>query len=239
MEWQMRYEIKQLNVGGVLDQAIKLTQNHFVLLFSITLVMMTPFAIVAGVLTSFMTPTFDAANPPAPGTELNFISLPLMAGIGIISIVNLLVVYPLSIGALTHAIASAYLQKPTSVGNSFARALRVLGPLIVTSILAYLIVMAGTLLCIIPGIIATFMLFLTTQVVVIEGVWGIDALKRSRQLMNGNMGTAFVLLILVAIIQYAMLFGGGLIPQKQIGAVVTALLQAAHIGRANRHCQTY
>jgi hypothetical protein len=223
----MRYEIKQLNVGGILDQAIKLTTNHFKLLFSITLVMMAPFAVIVGLLSSFVTPTIDAANPPAPGAEFSAVSLPIALAIGLLSIVNILVVYPLTVAALTHAIASVYLQKPTSVGNSFSRAFRVLGPLIVTGILVYLIIVVGTILCIIPGIIASFILFLTTQVVVVEGVWGMDALKRSRQLMKGNVGTAVVLIILIFIIQLGLSFGGNLIPQKQIGAVVTALFQSA------------
>jgi len=220
----MRYEIKELSVGGILDQAIKLVKNHFVLLLSITCVMMAPLAIVAGLVTPTPAP-FDPENPQA-GQDLEALMAGGLGMVAIVLIVNLLFVYPLTNAAIIHAIASEYLEKPTTVGAAFRRGWSVLIPLILTVALTYLAIFGGMLLCFIPGIIFSFLFALTTHVAVIEGTYGMAALRRSRQLMKGNIGTFFVLGFVLLIIQFGLAFLSQLIPQKQLSAVASGLEQS-------------
>ena len=86
------------------------------------------------------------------------------------------------------------------VGESFKRAFQRIPPLIGTWFLVVLAIMGGTILCLVPGILASFWFSLATQVVVIEGVAGFAAMKRSKQLMAGNIGTIFVLGLLIGLI---------------------------------------
>ena len=48
----MQYEIEELGVGGILDRTVSLMQNHFGLLFGITLVLLVPFTLLQGIVTS-------------------------------------------------------------------------------------------------------------------------------------------------------------------------------------------
>ena len=51
------YRIKQLKLGGILDQAISLTKNHFGLLFTIMAMVYIPASLVLSLVQSSMLPT--------------------------------------------------------------------------------------------------------------------------------------------------------------------------------------
>lgn len=225
----MRYEIRELGVGGILDQAIQLTKNHFGLLFLITLVAFVPLTAVQTYLNATLErvqlePGASPAEMRAAFEEANAANQGRTPVILLLASLAFLVVYPLTNAAIIHAIASSYLGKPTSVGDAFARAFRVFLPLIWTVILTYLAIVGGMILLIIPGIIASFYFFLTTQVVVIEGVSGFAALKRSAKLVKGNVGTEFVLLIILFVIQVGLALIANVLPQPLLAAILNALV---------------
>jgi hypothetical protein len=60
--------------------------------------------------------------------------------------------------------------------------------------------------------------------VVIENVGGVAAMKRSKQLMAGNIGTVFVLGLLVGLINAGITFAANLIPQPHVQVVALALI---------------
>jgi len=66
---------------------------------------------------------------------------------------------------------------------------------------------------------------LASRVVVIEGIFGTGAMGRSKRLMKGNMGTAFVLGILIAVIGALINWAPRLIPQAEVRVLVSAILQ--------------
>ena len=117
------------------------------------------------------------------------------------------------------------------------RAFRVIVPLAWTWFLQTLAIMGGFILFIIPGIIFAFWFSLSSHVVVIEGKSGFAALGRSKQLMKGNIGTVFVLGILIGLIQWIILIATAFIPQQHLqvigqvfaGAIVTILAAAAFV----------
>lgn len=220
----MRYEIRELGVGGILDQAIQLVKNHFGQLFLITLIAFIPLTALQSYLASTIQPV--QIQPGATPEEIRAAMQANQSApwILLLSSLGFLIVYPLTNAAIIHAIASSYLGKPTSVGDAFARGFRVFLPLIWTVILTYLAVMGGFILLIIPGLIALYYFALTTHVVVIEGVSGFAALKRSARLMKGNFGTFFVLGIIVFLIQAGLAMIPKLVPQAHLAAVVNALV---------------
>ena len=225
----MRYEIKAQGVGEILDQAIGLLKNHFGLLMGISLCFSVPFALFVNFVIQARMPVLPPR--PTPEESAAFLQelisiLPILMGLGFVSMVT---VYPLTTGAMIHAVASKYLGKPTTIGASIGRALRVWAPLLWTSILVSILVSFGLLLCFLPGVLLFFRYALSSQAVVLEGVSGLAAMKRSKALMGHegvkNYATLFLLFFLLGVIGIGIQSGAGLIPQQHVGLVVTVLLQ--------------
>jgi hypothetical protein len=221
----MRYEIRQLNLGAILDQAVKLTKNHFGHFLGITSVLLIPFYLVNGFVGLAVAPKL----PPNPTmndlvafNKANLETLPITLPL---ALVGLYFIIPITNAALIHAISGEYLEKPASIGESLKRALRRILGLVGTWFLVGLAIMGGLILCVVPGILAAFWFSLATQVVVIEGIAGTAAMKRSKQLMTGNIGTFFVMMLLLGIIGAALGFGAAFIPQKHVQVVALALVQ--------------
>jgi len=222
----MRYEIRELDLGGILDQAIAVMKDHFGLLLGVTLVLQIPFGLVQGLLTLALQPEL-AADPTLQ--DVQAYQAAALANLWIllpIGLVGALFVIPLTNAAIVHAIAGAYLERRVTVGESFRRAFAIFLPLVWTWILVYVAVMVGFALLIIPGIIFLFWFALATQVVVIEGVSGFAALKRSRELMRGNIGTLFVLGLLIFVINAGIMIGASFIPQQHVQLIGNVLAQA-------------
>ncbi len=223
----MRYEIKELGVGGILDQAVKLVRDNFALLAGTVLVLYFPFAIVSGVVVAGLMP--DAALLDSPETAPIYQEdvMKMIFWTYGLAIPSLLIVIPLTNAAVIHAVASLYLDKPISIGAAYSRAFRVWLPIIGTGFLWYLAIVGGMMLCLIPGILCLFWFALVFQVVVIEGSSGFTALKRSRELMRGNISTYFVLLLLLGVIGLGVGAASSLIPQPHLEAVVGSVTQSA------------
>ncbi|MEM6473835.1 MAG: hypothetical protein AAF802_30045 [Planctomycetota bacterium] len=226
----MQYEIKPLGVGGILDQSVQLLKNHFGLLMGISLCVSVPFNLIIGLINISLVP-----EPPEILTaqaiqeyqqQVAGVSLKL-AGLGLLS---LILVYPLTTGAMTYAVASEYLGRPTTVGASVGTAFRKFFPLLLTSVLMFIIVYIGLILCIIPGLYFLVRYSLATYAVVLEGKMGISALKRSSELMTSDRTKNYNSLVLLWLLLGAIGFGVGavtsIIPQAHVALVVSVLIQA-------------
>jgi hypothetical protein len=213
MDSAMRYEIRELGVGGILDQAIAVTKDHFWLFFKIVAVLFLPLNLIYGWLVT-------SNLPPNESTTSTWVLVVILA------IVNGWFVFPLTNAAMIYAVASCYLNRPITVGLAFQRARRIFLPLLGTTILLSLVVMGGFLLLFVPGVIFLLWYFLTIQVVVLEGLSGQAALKRSRQLMKRNIGTAFLLGLLVWVITMAASGMQALIPPVGLKVGFNAVVQA-------------
>ena len=211
----MKYQIKQLGLGGILDQAFSLIRNHFGLLFGIVAVTIIPLQLVIGFLTNHIQETIRA------GGDVQQLAI-------LQSVLAVFVALPLSIlvnAAVIYAVASVYLSQPTTVGASFGHALKRLLPLIGTTILTGLAIMGGFILLIIPGIIFAFWFSLSQHVTVLENTAGTAALTRSKALMKGNIGTAFALGLLLWVIIFGLSLAAGVIPQIHTRILAAAVVQ--------------
>jgi hypothetical protein len=219
----MRYTIRALKLGEILDQAVKLTKDHFGVLLGITAIVLIPFNLISG----FIQYAMIQPPPPTPTPEqamaFFFATMRLTIPIGLLAI---FIVTPVTNAALVYAIADAFLEKPISVGGSVKHAFRRILPLVGTWFLVILAIAGGYILCVVPGILAAFWFALATQVVVVEGVSGFAAMKRSKQLMAGNIGTIFVMGLLMGLINSGAIFGAGLIPQPHVRVLVISFVPA-------------
>jgi hypothetical protein len=217
----MRYTIRELRLGEILDQAVNLTKDHFGVLIGITAVLLIPFQIISGLIQVEMIPKL----PPNPTPDQAMAAMATIFQVTVpIALLVLFVITPLTNAAMVYAIANAYLQKPISVGGSFKRAFQQILPLLGTWFLVGLAIMGGMILCIVPGIVASLWFGLATQVVVIESVAGFAALSRSKQLMTGNITTFFVLGILLFVINLSATAVASLIPQPHVQVVVSSII---------------
>lgn len=214
----MRYKIQQLSLGGILDQAISVTKNHFGKFFLITLGV---FGLNAAVL---------LITAQLPKQQIGPIEVPIAdeSTQMLLRVLNLLsiIVGPITNAAIVHGIAQAYLGKSLSVGDSLRRAFGAFIPLFWTWLLVGLAIAGGFLLLIVPGILCAFWFTLATQVVVIEKVSGIAAMKRSKALMKGNIGTLFAMCFVIGALMWALLIGAFFIGQPQVQAIVMAVVQS-------------
>ena len=67
-----------------------------------------------------------------------------------------------------------------------------LGPVVVTSLITSAIVFVGTLLCFLPGIIASFLLSFSLYFVIDRDLAPMDAIRASVELVTQNLGEALV-----------------------------------------------
>lgn len=217
----MKYEIRKLGVGEILDQSIKLIKDQFGLFLGI----LSPL-FVAYLILGFM-PILLIGPPPSPMTNEAALAY-LQAAMGIwavtvpLTLLLSLVITPLINAALVNAIAKVYLQQPITVGRAFQMSVSRIVPLLWTWFLMFLAIFGGMILCLVPGILAALWFSMAKEVVVLEGLSGFDALKRSRVLMKNNIGTLIVLGIVLIFI------GGGagaiaqLIPQPHVKVLAEA-----------------
>ena len=218
----MKYEIRGLSIGEILDQAITLTKDHFGALFTVVAVTLLPIGLIqAGVNIAIMPeiPLIPTPEEIAAIEKVQAENLPIIVGMALLG----LLVIPIANAALVRIVAHSYLGKNTSTGDAVGSAFGLLLPLYWTWMIMAIAVMGGMILLVIPGIIAAFWFSLTTQVVVVERVSGVAALKRSRNLMRGNVGTVFVLGIVLGMISIGMQVGSQFIPQihaKNLAAVL-------------------
>lgn len=82
-------------------------------------------------------------------------------------------------------------EKPISLGQVMTRANKLYWPVFTTGLLTGLIILGGSVFLIIPGLVLSIYLVLTQIVVVVEGKRGMAAIRRSRGLIDGQLGQTF------------------------------------------------
>ena len=222
-----RYEIKTLSIGGILDQTVALVKDHFGVLLAIAAVVYVPYGLINGfVMMANMPPR---PTPPFEPTVMQeyqeaalmatLLTLPASFLFGFIGV-------PLANGAMVWAVSRSYLGESVSFDSAWRHSLRRTLPLIGTTLLYSLAMMVGFILCVIPGILFMLWFIFYAQTVMLEGLSGSAAMSRSKVLMKGNMGKAFVLLMLISVISAVIGGIGAVIPQPHIAVVVQVALQA-------------
>ncbi len=211
----MKYEIRALSLGEILDHGIRLIRDKFALLMGIMVFTVIPAQIAIALFTKQFQPV-PGQPPQMPSPGVVFTQLGLIYGF-------LLVVLPLANAAVVYTTARTYLGQEASLGDSFGHAFRRLPALIWTSILMGLAIMGGLILFIIPGILFACWFMLAQQVAVLEPLNGGPALSRSKALMKGNIGRAMVLGFVIGIINVGLGIVSGILPTP-FDAIATGVM---------------
>jgi hypothetical protein len=222
----MSYKIQPLKLGGILDQAIAITKNHFGLLFSIMLLLLIPFSLITGLITMSLVPQLPALPTAEDYVRIQEAQAEHWPVFLLIGVANGLIVLPLTNAAVIQAVAHLYLGQPITASAAIKHAFARFFPLLGTTILMSLAIMGGFMLLIVPGILCALWFGLAQHVVVIEELSGSTALGRSKKLVRPHLGTFLVLGLIMLVITYSLGMVSGLIPQPHFRLVAQSLLAA-------------
>lgn len=211
----MRYEIRAMSFGEILDTGFQLLRNHFGLLVGLSLVLYAPVALLSLLLAA------SAQSGEAPSVPIALFG---MLPLGL----TILIVAPIVSAANTYAIGRLYLGEAVGFGDAWRTAVELMLPLVGTSLLSMLAIGVGLVLLIVPGIYLILAFILLWQVMVLERVFGVTALRRSHELMKGNkaraLGVLFVSGVVVAVLSTALQLVFTFVPL--LGPVASAAAQA-------------
>lgn len=222
----MAYKLQNMGLGGILDQAIAISKDHFWLLFKIMLVVLVPLSLLFNMSQLLAQPELPA-NPTQEDIQrmiqqqAYFMPLFLVA-----SLLQSFVVAPVANAAVIHAVARLYLGEPVTALEAIKQAFSRFWALIGTNFLFTVTLILGFMLCIIPGIYFTVWFGLSIQVVVLEHLSGTTAMSRSKKLVHPERGKFLALALLIFVIAFSLGAGSSLVPQPHLRVVVTTLIQA-------------
>lgn len=201
----MAYEIRERDIGGVLDDAILLFRDQWKFLALISILALFPIYLGIGMISTAMAPgePTQPVEPTVPNIlQMMFGSGELwMLGAFLALLVVLFVVRCYVEGAVLHYLAYKYLGRPVTAGASLRVGFQRLPYLLLGNFIIGIAVTAGTILCVIPGLIAQVMFFLFAPALVLENT-GIDALSRSTRLISGFAWQTFVLLLALGVMGF-------------------------------------
>ncbi len=210
-------ELRPMGIGDILDVTFRLYRQKFLTFLLIALVVYVPYALLMSFFAMMQTSAIQA-SAATYSSEVEASQL-AQAGVApaviVMSVVGgfifLILVLPLCTAALVKNISASYLGENRSAGQSYSRAAPRLPSLILANILSIVIVFIGICMLFVPGIIFSLWFMLIAPVVVLEGVGGVSALGRSRELMRGNLGKGFLLMLVVGILAWIISFALGLL----------------------------
>jgi hypothetical protein len=236
----MEHQFEPMSIGMVLDRSINLYTENFPLMFGITAILHAPILLIS--IAPLLLPL---------GGDHPFLALITLFSAGIIGLLTLLIVYPLATGATTKAVSDTYLGIPVTVGSALREAWGNVGTLLLTQFVVGVMIFVGFLLLIVPGILWMLSYTLVPSVIMLEAsnrtrhVYSLtgeskgsaplltdrgDIRRRSWELVRGNRGKVFVVLLVFWVMSILISGGGGwlvglfLDPTSPVGISVRSVI---------------
>jgi hypothetical protein len=206
--------LRQMEISDVIDAAIRLYRHNFAQLLGIAAIIYVPvMGLQTVVIVELMNAVQNIKGEQIPWAQLSVLGAGLLGAMFLSAIL-----VPLAEGACCIAVSELYLGRKITTVEAYRRVYPNLWRLIWTFFLVGLIVggatIAGYILCLLPAIPAylytyTILLF-AWPIVVLEGTWGPDALRRSQYLVKDYfwriLGTIVILGIIAMVLSYAITF---------------------------------
>lgn len=230
-----RPQIRELALGELIETAVKICLGHWRTLLKAVLVVIVPVQIISTLVTADYTlSSFDIGSSSGQTTreavdELNR----HIDGLVISSLLQVLALV-FATAACLRAIISAYLGETPDWRGSVSYALRHAGPLLGVTALYLAGVTVGAMALLLPGIWLYIAWAFALPVLLVEGLRGPAALRRSYSLVRGRwwrtfsvIALGFLLAIIVSTLARGVFLMGLLIADDD--ALVLALSTAAGI----------
>jgi hypothetical protein len=200
-------------VGRVLNRTSSVLSRNFLPFFVVTAIANLPGALLIKV----------SSDPDSTSPEAVFQNL----GLVMIGLVLTIVLNVLCQAVVLYGAFQDMRGRPVNLTESLQVGFRRFFPIIGLAIVMYFLIMLGTMLLIVPGLILLTMWFVATPVCVVETLGPIKSMRRSSQLTKGHrwkifglMLVYFMALMVVSGVLGASLNAMGGTPLKLIGDVL-------------------
>jgi hypothetical protein len=194
-----------MTTGGLLDRAFRLYTSNFSLMLGITAAAYAPFYLVILVIESRL-----GANVQAESGGLSTLLFSI-AFIFAFIILWASIAFPIAGGAATYAISERYLGNDVTIGEALRRGLSHFWTLALAEITATIRMLFGFLLFIVPGILWMLSYSLIVPAILVEGQRAMPSLRRSRDLVKGERGKVFCVILVMILLEVILGFGVGMI----------------------------
>jgi hypothetical protein len=184
-ELVMANYVQQQSVGDIIRNTFAIYGKGFVVIFLSYFLPLLPFGICAN----------EAAAAQAMGLYWLIVLCSLPVSLAATS-------------AITISVSDICLGNAPSLARAYKKVFGVMWKLLATNILQVVIIFIGIMLLVVPGIIAMVWLIFTPSVVILEGLGGFTALKRSKDLARGynwrNFGVFLLMLTILFVIGFVL-----------------------------------
>ena len=186
----IRPRLRPLSLGEILDVSIKICVAHWRTLLKAVLVIVVPVQIVSTILTAdYTVSSVDFSSSKSNEETLDELNQ-YLGGLAISSLLQLCAVL-LATAACFRAIAQAYLGETTDWRSSLSYALHLAPSLLLLTVLYVLGVVLGTAFFFLPGVWLYVAWAFAMPVLLVEGLRGRKALRRSFELVQGRWWRTF------------------------------------------------
>lgn len=218
MVGSLRRMTSEVTVGSLVGRAFEVWWRNLLRLIALSLI---PFAaLMAGFLAFYLGFARSTASQPAP-PSFAFVAVAMVLFVPVAAIY---------VGGIAHGALQHLRGQPVRVGGMLRAGARRVWPLVAAGIMAYLAMLVGFLLLVVPGIIVALGFSPMPAVAVAEKLGPVEVLRRSWRLTRGARGTIFlaglVLWALLSVIGLGAGFFGQVAPQpaQQLVSLVVQLL---------------
>ncbi|OWK42245.1 putative integral membrane protein [Fimbriiglobus ruber] len=188
-EAKMKFPLGEMTVGDILDRGLKLLLARLPSFYLLNLIALTPVVIVQ----------ICAPLALAKDGILDQNAIFSMLGITFLGTLITLFLQPLATAAILHIVMEEYAGRRPTVGQALSFALTRFWSLVGALLLVGLIIVAGLVLCFVPGIYFAVTYAFVIQIVVLERLGVTQAMQRSKQLVSGYRWRVFGVLGLVQV----------------------------------------
>jgi hypothetical protein len=220
----MRYPIQKMTVGQILDTGFSVFRNNFKVLFGIAAYFLIPAWFIFQFISNYLKPHLGHSPTQAELQANLSANLTIMILSFVAFIIWICILSPITSAATTWAVSREYLDEPATAGQAFRAAIHLFVPVIKTGILKGLLITLGYICFIIPGVYLSFRYALSGSVVVIEGVSGMEALRRSKFLMKDNVTKIFLVFLVVGLLNAGLGAATNLVPGIFFNAVAASVV---------------
>lgn len=186
----------EFTVGGVISRTFSVWWKNVVKLSLLTLLAWVP-AMAAGAYAAVLAGA-GVRESGTPGATAPAMVPIVVAGVAVTVLLVLVQLGAVTYGAVQH-LAGNPVRFGAMLGAGFGRA----WPLLLVGVLSGLIVLGGTLLLVIPGIIFAFALSVAIPAVVAERIGPVEAVRRSFALTKGSRLLIFAAGLVVGVVNGA------------------------------------
>jgi hypothetical protein len=202
------YELRPLRVTEVIDRAARLYAKNALTLWRVVIPIVVVTEVVFTLINLSAVPSgSEVINGKLFATTLDTNVGPYNTAVALETVVAFIVVAQIIFGVLLRVFSEAYLGQRPNGGAALRFAVRRMPGMVVIGVLYAIVVVAGSIALVIPGIYLYIACSLAFAAYVIEGRTGFGALGRSRELVRGRWWATFGAILLYSVIAGVASFG--------------------------------